>query len=628
MPVIDDNSLVAQYIRAIENPDSVGFTNGRWEAPTNSKYDSNNRGFGVDVMHNNEAHTLTNNRQGRWLSEAEERRIRNEYIEENAKILKRHFPPMLLRQYPSEVKQAMALGMLYRGDGIGSILHTPSIKEAYLSGTDEDMQKAVANYYEKKIPSRAQNHNRFFNLKSGKSSTNTVPAMLRRRQEWQPVNFSDLQYKPKSKFSNGGFLNTDNQWDSLSIKDRAEMMKVALANGITTLSEIKEAYNKFAEGGPLKGWTLEDEANYRNWKSRLPKNLRDTKDADYDMRAAYKAGMQPEWNDKDKSYHLGSRDPKTGRILKSPHHPTYLQALTTDAALGYYPTIDSEGNTYTETWKGNEDIQRMLNNEYAEGGNLFGRGGYKPSKKLQEDIATWEGTEMKRNAPFSEMTQQFNAVIPREVQARLSTDQLDALYSYGYNVGMGNLKKRVLPTLNAYVNNQASREDVQKSMWASRDNELRGLTRRRNWERAKFGGGYRTTFTGKGDSPNNSGRINLGFQTAPASYEISDNFFDDFTKQISTVPSPSIQYADSMQIDPSTVYTPPVIVDTQQNTPEIKEEEPVYNPKQDRLDGLRRMEAVMGMLGQSNPFSGLLGNTISDNSPLGIMAMINGIYGK
>lgn len=803
MPVIEDNSLVAQYIRALENPDSVGYNNGRWEAPTHNAHDSNNRGFGVDVMYNNKAHALTNNRQGRWLSEAEERKIRNEYIEDNAKILERYLPSMLLRQYPSEAKQAMALGMLYRGDGIGSILHTPDINEAYSSGTDEDMQKAVSNFYEKKIPSRAANHNKFFDTKkspkTNKGNNNKSSLLLRKPEtDWTKPQLKRPQYP--FKYSDGGPLTLNKTWDNLSLAEKAEMMRVALNNGMLTLPEIKDAYNEFAQGGPLTGWTKEDEAGYRHWRNNLPKNLRDTNDTDYDMRAAYKAGMQPEWNDKDKSYHLGSRDPKTGRILKAPHHPTFLQALVTDAGMGYYPTTDKDGNTYTETWKGNEEVQDMLSNLHAEGGNQFGMGGpedarykhattlykgyvdagvnpqaalelvnqqvaekgwntwasgdnrkfnnaddfikhtvdyhtrmypdtlnadnftqffkglefgkhrynpnvqkykkdllltrpgvkkrinkyraalgqqplafvdspyfnypsednvvpisdtllidpslieqenitalggnlyrgggYAPSKKLQSDIATWEGTEMQRNAPFSEVTKQFNAVIPKNIQARLSTDQLDALYSYGYNVGMGNLKKRVVPTLNAYVNNKASREDVQRSMWASKDNELRGLTRRRNWERAKFGGGYRTTFTGNGGNPNNNGRITLGLQTDPASYGIPDTFFDGFTKQIYTVPSPSVQYANSMQTDPSTVYTPPVIPDTQQSVPEIKEEEPVYNPKQDKLEGLRRMSTIMDMMGQSNPLSGFLGAAASDNSPMGMMALVNGIYGK
>lgn len=135
--------------------------------------------------------------------------------------------------------------------------------------------------------------------------------------------------------------------------------------------------------------------------------------------------------------------------------------------------------------------------------NMYASGGYIPSNKIKKDIANWEGSEMKRNAPFSEVTRQFNATIPASIRARLSSNQLDALYSYGYNVGMGNLKKRVLPTLNNYVQGKATNEDVQRSMWASRDNELRGLTRRRNWEREMFGGNYRTTFTGTGGTPNN-----------------------------------------------------------------------------------------------------------------------------
>lgn len=44
---IKDNSLIAQYIRAIENPDNLGYRNGIWT--DKGVYDSNNRGFGVDV---------------------------------------------------------------------------------------------------------------------------------------------------------------------------------------------------------------------------------------------------------------------------------------------------------------------------------------------------------------------------------------------------------------------------------------------------------------------------------------------------------------------------------------------------------------------------------------------------
>ena len=48
-------------------------------------------------------------------------------------------------------------------------------------------------------------------------------------------------------------------WNKLSMKDRAEYIKLSVANGITSLDEIKNVYNKYAEGGDLDegGYTKE-----------------------------------------------------------------------------------------------------------------------------------------------------------------------------------------------------------------------------------------------------------------------------------------------------------------------------------------------------------------------------------
>lgn len=135
--------------------------------------------------------------------------------------------------------------------------------------------------------------------------------------------------------------------------------------------------------------------------------------------------------------------------------------------------------------------------------NMYANGGYKPSESIKKRITNWEGSSMRTNRSFQAEANDFNRVIPSSIRSKLSQQQLDALYSYGYNVGMGNLKKRVLPTLINYVQGKASNEDVQKSMWASKDNELRGLTTRRNIERSLFGGNYQTVFTGTGGIPHN-----------------------------------------------------------------------------------------------------------------------------
>lgn len=86
---------------------------------------------------------------------------------------------------------------------------------------------------------------------------------------------------------------------------------------------------------------------YQQWRNNLPENLRQETD-DYDLYGAYKAGMEPHLED-DGFYHLGSRDPYTGRILKTKNHPTYLQAIKNEIEAGYLP-YEKDGWTYTKTY--------------------------------------------------------------------------------------------------------------------------------------------------------------------------------------------------------------------------------------------------------------------------------------
>lgn len=468
MPIKDD-SLVAQYIRAIENPDSAGFKNGIWYAPPKGQgYDPNNRGFGMDINNNNDTKALTANRPGKWLTEEEERQLRLKHLEDNQKTLDR-WTPQMLREMPSEEKKAMALGMLYRGDGVKSIVKNPTLRDAYYSGSDEDMQRAVSEYYKaKKVPERAANHNKFFNNR-------------------KPKGKMELNYKPRNWFpeyqsySEGGQL-YGNAWDSLSLADKAEMIKVAVANGIMTLPEIRNTYNEFAKGG------------------------------------------------------------------------------------------------------------------------------YKPSENIKKKISDWEGSSMKTNRSFEDEARDFNRVVPTEVRDKLTQQQKDALYSYGYNVGMGNLKERVVPTLTAYTKGKASKEDVQRSMWAKRDNELRGLTTRRNAEREMFGGNYRTTFTGTGK---------LGTHIDPSEY----TYYEDFSPMIDNINIPQMQFPDSKATDPTTLYKAPHIDETLFSKSEVTPEKPVYNPQQERLEGLKRMNTIMGLLGQSTSFAGLV-----DTSTPGLLSYVNQIY--
>jgi len=53
-------------------------------------------------------------------------------------------------------------------------------------------------------------------------------------------------------YAEGGKLDRKKSWDELSVKEKADMMRVAVENGITSLSEIKDKYNEFAENADIE----------------------------------------------------------------------------------------------------------------------------------------------------------------------------------------------------------------------------------------------------------------------------------------------------------------------------------------------------------------------------------------
>ena len=123
-------------------------------------------------------------------------------------------------------------------------------------------------------------------------------------------------------------------------------------------SEFKKrmrSLKSYREQNPDKG--------YWDWRASLPDNLRYTDDNEYDMRAAYESGAQPELYD-DGYYHLPTRHSGTGKVLKKSIHPTYWEGLAVDAELDYNPYFFGR-DTYTWNdkdgpfvpWQGVEQFQ-------------------------------------------------------------------------------------------------------------------------------------------------------------------------------------------------------------------------------------------------------------------------------
>lgn len=82
----------------------------------------------------------------------------------------------------------------------------------------------------------------------------------------------------------------------------------------------------YRENNPDKG--------YWDWRNSLPDNLKYTDDTEYNMRGAYESGAQPILEN-DGFYHLPTRNPQTGEILKASLHPTFWKGLAEDAKMGY-----------------------------------------------------------------------------------------------------------------------------------------------------------------------------------------------------------------------------------------------------------------------------------------------------
>lgn len=78
-----------------------------------------------------------------------------------------------------------------------------------------------------------------------------------KQQEWKDEynrKYGPFRTGTTSRWAEGGQLN--NPWDTLSQREKAVMIGVAVQNGITNMPDIRKAYNEFAEGG-----AFEEESN-------------------------------------------------------------------------------------------------------------------------------------------------------------------------------------------------------------------------------------------------------------------------------------------------------------------------------------------------------------------------------
>ena len=130
---------VVEYIKAIENPNKVGWNGKAWVAPPKGKgYDPNQRGYGIDVEYNVAAKKLTEGRPGRYITDQENDSLMKQHLDYVRDIATRKIEGF---NKLSPTRQGVILGMLYRGDSVKDI----NIKEP----NDYKFFDQVHDYYRK-----------------------------------------------------------------------------------------------------------------------------------------------------------------------------------------------------------------------------------------------------------------------------------------------------------------------------------------------------------------------------------------------------------------------------------------------------------------------------------------------
>lgn len=65
-------------------------------------------------------------------------------------------------------------------------------------------------------------------------------------------------------------MDNNNKWDELSLTEKSEVMRQAVANGITNLNEIRQTYNEYADGGRMDNDITENKEAVAAAKEKYP----------------------------------------------------------------------------------------------------------------------------------------------------------------------------------------------------------------------------------------------------------------------------------------------------------------------------------------------------------------------
>lgn len=120
-----------------------------------------------------------------------------------------------------------------------------------------ESRDAIAAPYRPEIKSTYNQNIRALNAIDVKKALYRLDKKLRWENQPEQEHFVPTNGIDYTMHSTGGSLKTK-KWDELSLREKSEMIGVAVRNGVTNLKDIRQKYNEFAEGGNLYDGTTEE----------------------------------------------------------------------------------------------------------------------------------------------------------------------------------------------------------------------------------------------------------------------------------------------------------------------------------------------------------------------------------
>lgn len=163
------NSILEQYIIALENPESNGWDSKTktWGHAVGKGMDRNQIGIGGDRNNVNiKALIGLQNWDKVRITEAQEREARYKNFDYFNGVIDRNISKL------SYVKRMLAMGLLYHGYGPLLWQEGNALNKILRYGSDDDFSKSIYDFYRYRNPERAKNHDNF--VKQQKKSNEEI----------------------------------------------------------------------------------------------------------------------------------------------------------------------------------------------------------------------------------------------------------------------------------------------------------------------------------------------------------------------------------------------------------------------------------------------------------------------